>query len=461
MSGPTNPIHHLAHARLAAIVDSSDDAIISKDLRGIITSWNNSAARLLGYTAEEAVGQHISLIAPPGRAGEMADIVARIRTGERVEHFETQRLHKDGSIVELSLTVSPIHDESGQVVGASKIAREIGAHRRARQREALLAAIVSSSDDAIISKSLEGIITSWNPAAERLLGYTASEAVGRHISMIAPPGREGEMARIIERIRGGERVEHFDTQRRHKSGAVLDISLTVSPVYDEHGRVIGASKIARDIGERRRSEERLKLLMNELDHRAKNVLAVAQAILRLTRADSLPDFMSAVEGRIGALARIHTQVAENRWDGADILRLAPASLEAFGAREGRIRITGPSAWVSPTAAQVVGVLLHELATNAVKHGALSTPDGQVDLAWALAGSGDLRLSWAERGGPDVAVPSRRSFGTQVIERNVPDQLGGTADLKWLPHGLECDFVIPAKYVVALRPAPRREATAAL
>jgi two-component sensor histidine kinase len=171
--------------------------------------------------------------------------------------------------------------------------------------------------------------------------------------------------------------------------------------------------------------------------------------------------MSAVEGRIGALARIHTQVAENRWDGADILRLAPASLEAFGAREGRIRIAGPSAWVSPTAAQVVGVLLHELATNAVKHGALSTPEGQVDLAWALAGSGDLRLSWAERGGPDVAVPSRRSFGTQVIERNVPDQLGGTADLKWLPHGLECEFVIPAKYVVALRPAPRRESAAAL
>ena len=115
------------------------------------------------------------------------------------------------------------------------------------------------------------------------------------------------MAEIFDRIRRGERVEHYETQRRHKSGAIVDISLSVSPIYDEQGHVVGASKIARDVGERRRNERRLKLLMSELDHRAKNMLAVAQAMLRLTRAETLSDFIAAVEGRLAALARVHTQ----------------------------------------------------------------------------------------------------------------------------------------------------------
>jgi two-component sensor histidine kinase len=189
--------------------------------------------------------------------------------------------------------------------------------------------------------------------------------------------------------------------------------------------------------------------MSELDHRAKNVLAVAQAILRLTRADTLPDFVAAVEGRIKALARVHTQVAENRWDGAELGELAATALESFRGREGQTVAEGPRVWVSPAAAQVIAILLHELATNAAKHGALSTEAGCVELRWSLEGSGDLKLSWAERDGPPVGTPSRRSFGTQVIERNIPDQLGGTADVTWLPRGLRCEFTVPAENVVQM------------
>ena len=443
-----------ANARLAAIVGSSDDAIIGKTLDGVITDWNRAAEALFGYSEDEAIGRHISLIAPSGREHEMAELLRRIRRGEKVDHFETQRRHKDGHLVDVSLSVSPILGPEGSVVGASKIARAIGDRKHAAVREGLLAAIVTSSEDAIISKDVNGIVSSWNKGAERLLGYTADEMVGRHISTIAAPGREAEMKRILERIRAGERVEHHETERRHKDGSIVQISLTVSPILDEAGRIIGASKIARDIGERLREERRLRLLMSELDHRAKNVLAVAQAILRLTRADTLPDFISAVEGRIKALARVHTQVAENRWDGAELGQLAASALESFGGHEGQTLMEGPRVWVSPAAAQVIGILLHELATNAAKHGALSTQGGSVELRWSLDQNGDLRLSWAERNGPPVATPSRRSFGTQVIERNIPDQLGGKANVSWFPRGLHCEFTVPADNIVQLgRPRP--------
>jgi PAS domain S-box-containing protein len=437
----------LATARLAAIVDSSDDAIIGKTLDGTITAWNAAAERLFGYTAEEVVGANIALLEPPGRQGETRELLARISRGERVERLETQRCRRDGSLLEISLTVSPILDNSGRIVGASKIARDVSEQKRLSAQRGLLAAIVSSSDDAIVSKNLDGIITSWNAAAERLLGYSAEEIIGRHISTIAPPGRAGEMTDIIEKIRRGERVEHFETQRQRKDGSLVDISLTVSPIYDDSGRVIGASKIARDISERRRADERLRLLMRELDHRAKNVLAVAQAMLRLTSADSVPDYVNAVEGRIRALARVHSRVAESSWSGADIRALVAADIEVFSDAGGRMRAEGDSVWVSPAAAQVIAIVLHELSTNAAKYGALSNPEGSVAIEWHRDSGGDLRLSWSEERGPVVAEPRRRGFGTQIIERGIPDQLGGRADVTWAPTGFRCSFVVPAAHVV--------------
>lgn len=440
----------ISQARLAAIVESSDEAIIAKNLDGVITDWNRAAEALFGYTAEEAVGRHIVMIAAPGREAEMAEILGAVTRGEKVDRIETERRHKDGRIVEILLTVSPIHDANGQVVGACKIAHDITGQRQARAKMALLAAIVASSQDAIISNDLNGVVTSWNPAAEALFGYAADEMLGRSLAALYPPDRQEEMHGILARIRRGEQVRHHDAQRRHKRGDIVHVSLTVSPILDETGRVIGASKIARSTGERRRAEERTLLLMRELDHRAKNVLAVAQAILRLTRADTLPEYISAVEGRVMALARIHTQVAENRWDGAELRALVTSCLEIFGDCEGRAGAEGPRVWLAPAAAQVVGVLLHELATNAAKHGSFSTPDGSIAVRWLTEPSGDLQLSWTESNGPPVRPPHRRSFGTRVIERHIPDQLGGQAEVRWMAEGLHCEFRVPAANVVDLR-----------
>jgi PAS domain S-box-containing protein len=243
-----------ARARLAAIVESSDDAIVAKDLNGVVTDWNAAAERMFGYTADEILGRSILTIIPPELQHEEPAVLDRIRAGDRIQHFPTQRLHKSGKRLDVSLTVSPIRDAAGKVIGASKIARDVSDERRAHQARLMLAAIVESSDDAIISKNLDGIITSWNAAAERLFGYTPEEIIGHSVLRLIPRELHKEEPVILGKLRKGERVHHFETRRMKKNGQIIDISLTVSPIKDDNGRVIGGSKIVRDISERKAAE---------------------------------------------------------------------------------------------------------------------------------------------------------------------------------------------------------------
>jgi len=244
--------------RLSAIVESSDDAIISKDLNGIIQSWNRGAERIFGYRPEEVIGKHISILATPERADEIPNILQKLMRGERVDHYETTRKTKDGRILTVSLSVSPIRDSSGTIIGASKIARDVSEQKKLSEVQQHLAAIVSSSDDAILSKDLNGIIRSWNQGAERLFGYTADEIIGKHISTLAAPDRLDEIPNILDRIARGERIDHYETKRKTKDGRILTVSLSISALRDNMGKVIGASKVVRDITERYRQEQALR-----------------------------------------------------------------------------------------------------------------------------------------------------------------------------------------------------------
>ncbi len=181
-----------AAGRLAAIIQSSADAIMSEDLNGVITSWNSCAKRVFGYTDEEIVGKPVALLSPTGQHDEETSILERLRRGERVYHYETIHRHKNGSLVEISLSVSPIKNTRGKVVGASKIARDITHRRTADETARRLAAIVESSDDAIVSKDLNGNIITWNPGAQRLFGYTAEEVIGKPVTILIPPDRYDE-----------------------------------------------------------------------------------------------------------------------------------------------------------------------------------------------------------------------------------------------------------------------------
>ena len=242
----------VAIRHLARVVESSDDAIVSKDLNSTITSWNQAAERMFGYTAAEAIGKSIRMIIPADRQAEEEMVLARIRAGEAITHFETIRQRKDGTLIPISLTVSPIHDEAGCVVGASKIARDISERTQAQVAARQLAAVVESSDDAIITKDLNSIITSWNLAAERMFGYTVVEAVGRSIRILIPEELQDEEDVVLAKIRAGEKIDHYETVRQRKDGTRLTISLTVSPLRNERGEIVGASKVARDITERSR-----------------------------------------------------------------------------------------------------------------------------------------------------------------------------------------------------------------
>jgi PAS domain S-box-containing protein len=243
---------------LAAIVENSDDAIVSKDLEGRILSWNDAATRMYGYTAEEAIGRPIDIVIPddPKRRQEELDIRARIARGERIEHYETERRRRDSTRFPVSLSISPVRDASGRIVAAAGFARDISEQRRAIQSTQYLAAIVDNSDDAIVSKDLEGRIQSWNDAATRMYGYTAEEAIGRPIDIVIPgdPERRQEELDIRARIAQGERIEHYETERRRKDGTRFPVSLSISPVRDASGRIVAAAGFARDISERKRLE---------------------------------------------------------------------------------------------------------------------------------------------------------------------------------------------------------------
>jgi PAS domain S-box-containing protein len=219
---------------------------------------------LFGYTAAEAIGRPVAMLIPPGSPDTEADILARIATGERIEHYHTIRLGKDGSRVHVSLTVSPVRDADGTIIGASKIARDLSDRKAAELAAAQLAAIVESSDDAILSKTLDCIIMSWNAGAERLYQYAAHEVIGRHISLLMPPEDARNLPGLMARLRRGERIDHYETQRIRKDGTRVRVSLTISPVRNGSGEIVGASAIARDTGDRQRLEEqRIRLLEEE------------------------------------------------------------------------------------------------------------------------------------------------------------------------------------------------------
>lgn len=276
-----------AEELLASIVSSSQDAIVSKTLDGIITSWNRAAERLFGYTAEEIVGRSILTIIPADRQSEEALIQETLRKGGRFEHFQTIRQRKDGSLIEVSVTISPLFDTDGNVIGASKIVRDVTLQRHEAQLKARLAAIVESSDDAIVSKTLEGRVTTWNPGAERIFGYTADEMVGSSITKIIPDDRLGEEDSILSRLRHGQKIDHFETVRQTKDGRLIDVSVTISPIRDHTGEIVGASKVARVITERklaelalRESERHLRGLTELLEKRVQDRTADLQAALK-------------------------------------------------------------------------------------------------------------------------------------------------------------------------------------
>src|SRR5215831_5444407 len=270
--------------------------------------------------------------------------------------------------------------------------------------------------DAKVSKDLGGVITSWNKGAEQLFGYSAEEAIGKPVTVLIPPERLDEEYAILQRVRHGDRVDNFETVRQRKDGSLINVSLTVSPIKGAEGKIVGAVKIARDITRQKRNEAQVAILAREAEHRAKNLLANVQAMVHLSQSDTPDGLRKTIEGRIEALANVHSLFVQSRWAGAELARLVEQELSPYSGGGGtRTRTDGPRTMLNPDLAQAMAIALHELATNAAKYGALSVAQGYVRVEWALAANGRLVLRWTEVGGPPVKPPTRRGFGTNVLE----------------------------------------------
>jgi two-component sensor histidine kinase len=263
--------------------------------------------------------------------------------------------------------------------------------------------------------------------------------IGQPITIVIPPDRQSEEREILTRIRRGERVDHFETVRQRKDGGLIIVSLTVSPVKNAEGQIIGASKVARDITDQKRSQEQIATLAREAEHRSKNLLATVQATVKLSQSETPDGLKRAIEGLIQSLANVHSLFVQTRWIGADLATIATQELAPyFDKDQRRVHLDGPPVLLEPDVAQVIAITLHELATNAAKYGALAVPGGQVELKWSHDAGRQLRLRWRESSGPKVQEPTHKGFGGRIIERMIA-QRSGQALFDWRADGLVCEI----------------------
>ena len=412
-------------------------------LDGPIEFWNAGAERLYGFAQDEAVGHTSHALLRTEFPIDFADLRSQLK--DRRDWFgELRHICKDGSKVVVESHMQMFNDNlvleaNRNITKRIEIEAALG---ESEQRLRWLASLVESSDDAIVSKNLDGIITSWNGGAERIFGYAASEAIGQPITLVIPDSRQSEELEILMRIRRGERIDHFETVRQHKNGSFIVVSLTVSPVKDASGQIVGASKIARDITEQKRNQEVITTLAREAEHRSKNLLANTLAAVNLSQSSSPEGLKQTIVGRIQALANVCSLFVATRWIGAELSAIATQELAPYSEVRGkRVIIDGPQILLEPDAAQAIAVVLHELATNAAKYGALSASNGQVRVEWSHAADDQLCLRWVETGGPAAREPTRKGIGGRIIEQMIVQQKG-TVRFDWRKDGLVCEITLP-------------------
>ena len=421
---------------------SFEPIIVWHPRRGII-DWNKGAEQLYGFSREEALGRsshELLRSVHPFPVHTLLSLLEQFKswTGE------IEQRAKDGRTVYVDSRHQLIENDGEQLVLETN--HDISQRKLTESYEARMAAVANASLDALFGASLDGTIDAWNPAAERLFGYYAGEAIGQSLEILSLPGQLSEIPAQLQRVRSGEAIGPYDTRRRRKDGAIIDVSIAIGPAKSFDGTVTSISVIVHDITERKEWEARQRLMNRELAHRVKNSFAVLQSILRATlRTTPNPkDFADVFSGRLNSLAAAQDVVTAADWKFVELGALARHQLSSVAEIAGdRLTISGPAVQLATEHSVPLALIFNELATNAIKHGALSTPRGKIDLQWTVDGDEQsdkwLTIVWQEHGGPVVRAPSRRGFGLTLIEKSLAS---AKIDLQFLLEGLVCRIEFP-------------------
>lgn len=458
----------------ARLLDFLPFGIYACGRTGVVTNYNRSMVQIWGYAPQ--IGEKTFFYCGSNKILDTegnniphseSPMAVALRTGQGVRNKRLIVERHDGGRVFVEVNIEPIRDEVSEVVGAVSIVRQIdgkiqtwskstdpavtSTQSEAERAAYRLAAIVESSGDAIVAKTLDGIITDWNEGAKNLYGYAPEEVIGKSVTILFPDNIQGEEDRILESVRRGEPFRHYETVRRRKDGSLVDISLSVSPIKDAHGVVIGASAIAHDITEEKLAKQRLELLLREMDHRVKNLFALSNGIVSLSArtAETKQELVSAVGERLDALARAHSLTMKKRGTGDvafvakttlhTLIRTIVAPYENTGG-DFAVKISGVDPQVEGSAITNFALLLHEFTSNAAKYGALSVPGGAISITFAEQGDHYL-MDWVETGGPRVSAQHDEGFGTLIGRATVEGQLNGEITYDWHPDGLRIHLSI--------------------
>ncbi|SFG05251.1 PAS domain S-box-containing protein [Novosphingobium sp. CF614] len=422
---------------------------MGKTLAGRILSWNAAAERIFGWSAEEIVGRNVRTLIPRERQAEEDEIIASIRQGRRVPTFETVRLRKDGSEIDLAITVSPVLDGNGAVIAASKIARDItGSLRlRARLEESERRFRLMADNIAQIAwiANDQGRIIWANKRWAEYTGMSIEDALeGRWQAALHPDHLERVLAGRLPTLASGENWEDTYPLRGKDGHYRWFLSRAVS-IQDVAGKVICWFATATDVTEMREAEERIELLLQEVNHRSKNMLAIVQSLARRTDVGR-EDFIERLEHRIQGLAANQDVLVRRAWSRIPVQEMIEAQLRSLGDSRVQITCEGPQVLLSPGAAEALAMAFHEMGTNAIKYGALSVPEGRVAVRWSLGEGGGralFRIEWAESGGPPVHPPERQGFGTRIMIDVPRVKLEARISAEYPPEGFRWSLECPA------------------
>ncbi|NSL70233.1 hypothetical protein C6Y62_00160 [Hyphomicrobium sulfonivorans] len=443
-----------SESRFRTLADNIAAFAWMADHKGGIFWYNKRWFDYTGLPFEEAREWGWPLRQHPDHVERVMEKINRCLTTGEVWEDTFPLKGRDGVYRWFLSRAMPIRDDKGTVIRWFGTNTDITEHLEEAEKNAQLATIVATSADGIISMSHDGIIQSWNPGAEAMFGYAADEVIGQSERLLFPDDAQSEFDEKYIHLRAGQHVMR-DTIRKRKDGSMLDVAINVAPMRRPDGHIFGFSAVFRDVTERRRAEKHLRTVMRELSHRTKNLLAVIVAMVRQTARTSsdVEVLQSQLIQRLQSLSASHDLLVAEDWTGASLEELIRAVLQPFiGNTSDALECDGPMVFVNATAAQNLGLALHELATNAAKYGALSTSSGKVRMDWHFEPDAEgvmrLILNWSETGGPRVIPATVKGFGHVVIEKVVGQALNAHVAYEFPPEGVRWSIAIPPEFMAA-------------